>query len=123
MFDVRDVHSLQLENIFGFILNISTNFKLGFVSFPISRKHWIAVRQVDGTYYNFDSKLDTPQLIGDGTKLFDYLAQQVLMDDRQILVVVSTTVAQSGSWSNGRTNEAKSSDASSPVHSNGSSSY
>lgn len=31
---------------------------------PLRRKHWLAVRQLGGTYYNLDSKLRAPARIG-----------------------------------------------------------
>lgn len=60
----RDPSCLQLDYISGYILNVPSDYRLGFVLLPLKRRHWVAVRQVDGTYYNFDSKLETPLLIG-----------------------------------------------------------
>lgn len=31
---------------------------------PLRRRHWITIRQIQGNFYNLDSKLDSPQLIG-----------------------------------------------------------
>ncbi|KAM4036388.1 josephin-2-like [Anomaloglossus baeobatrachus] len=39
---------------------------LGFLSVPITRKHQIAVRQINGVYYNLDSKLKSPSRLGGG---------------------------------------------------------
>ncbi|KAG8320862.1 Josephin-1 [Homalodisca vitripennis] len=64
-FDKRkDPSCLQLDRISGFILNVPSDYRLGFVLLPLRRKHWVAIRQVAGTYYNLDSKLDSPVLIG-----------------------------------------------------------
>lgn len=60
----RDPSCLQLDYISGYILNVPSDYRLGFVLLPLRRRHWVAVRQVAGTYYNFDSKLETPLLIG-----------------------------------------------------------
>lgn len=54
----------DLANICGFILNVPSDYKLGFVMLPLRRRHWITIRQIQGNFYNLDSKLDTPQLIG-----------------------------------------------------------
>lgn len=54
----------MLSQILGFIINVPSNVSLGFMSLPLRRKHWIAVRQVNGTYYNLDSKLKAPACIG-----------------------------------------------------------
>jgi len=37
---------------------------VGWLSLPLKRKHWYAVRFIGDNYYNLDSKLDAPQLIG-----------------------------------------------------------
>lgn len=60
----RDPKCLNLDNILGFILNVPSDYKLGFVLLPLRRRHWVTIRQVHGTYYNLDSKLESPQLIG-----------------------------------------------------------
>lgn len=31
---------------------------------PLKRRHWIALKKIHGAFYNLDSKLDSPQLIG-----------------------------------------------------------
>ncbi|CAG2068042.1 unnamed protein product, partial [Timema podura] len=64
-FDKRkDPKCLNLANIFGFILNVPSDYKLGFVMLPLRRRHWVAIRDICGTYYNLDSKFQSPQLIG-----------------------------------------------------------
>lgn len=60
----RDPGCLDLSNICGFILNVPSDYKLGFVMLPLRRRHWITIRQIHGNFYNLDSKLDAPQLIG-----------------------------------------------------------
>lgn len=64
IFIYRDPKCLCLDNIEGFILNVPTEYKLGFVLLPLKRRHWIALKKIHGAFYNLDSKLDTPQLIG-----------------------------------------------------------
>uniref|UniRef100_A0A670J395 ubiquitinyl hydrolase 1 n=1 Tax=Podarcis muralis TaxID=64176 RepID=A0A670J395_PODMU len=60
----RPLEQLSLEGVLGFIINVPSNVCLGFLSLPVRRRHWIAVRQLDGTYYNLDSKLKGPAPIG-----------------------------------------------------------
>lgn len=61
----RDPSCLNLKNIMGFILNIPSDYKFGFITIPLRRRHWIALRLLDGLYYNLDSKLDMPTPIGE----------------------------------------------------------
>lgn len=60
----RPLEQLSLAGLVGFIVNVPSNVCLGFLSLPVRRRHWIAVRQLDGIYYNLDSKLKAPAPIG-----------------------------------------------------------
>ncbi|XP_074649250.1 josephin-1-like [Tubulanus polymorphus] len=98
-FDKRkDVSCLCLKNIHGFILNIPTEYKWGIFTFPIHRKHWIALRDISGVYYNLDSKLDSPELIGKPAELLSYLKEQLECQDKELLVIVSKEVEMNGTW-------------------------
>lgn len=50
-----------------------TDYKIGFVVLPLKRRHWIAIRKIDGLYWNLDSKLDSPQSIGDVRIFFIFI--------------------------------------------------
>ncbi|KAM6184291.1 josephin-1-like [Sarcoramphus papa] len=65
----RSLERLALGQILGFILNVPSHVSLGFVALPLRRKHWLAVRQLRGTYYNLDSKLRAPVPIGGEAEL------------------------------------------------------
>nr|CAG4645235.1 EOG090X0HOM [Leptodora kindtii] len=69
----RSPTEIDTDNIVGFILNISSNSKIGRFSLPFKSKHWIAVRRFGLVYYNLDSKLDEPFLIGPHNKLMEFL--------------------------------------------------
>lgn len=60
----RDPATLNLCNISGFILNIPSEYRFGWVLLPLRRRHWVAIKHIRGNYYNLDSKLERPQLIG-----------------------------------------------------------
>lgn len=98
-FDKRkDPACIDLSKIFGFILNIPSEMKFGFLQLPLNRKHWIAVREVEGNFYNLDSKLDRPSCLGKGQELLNYLQEQIRSKNREIFVVMSQDVEQSGIW-------------------------
>lgn len=65
----RTVQSLCVSKVQGFILNVPSRVSLGIVSLPLRRRHWLAVRQVNGQYYNLDSKLKSPVCIGGEAEL------------------------------------------------------
>ncbi|GBP66582.1 Josephin-1 [Eumeta japonica] len=98
-FDKRkDPGCLDLSNICGFILNVPSEYKFGFVMLPLRRRHWITVRQIQGQFYNLDSKLDIPQLIGRGSDLIAYLKEQLESKEKELFVVVSKEVEEKQTW-------------------------
>ncbi|XP_077295850.1 josephin domain containing [Arctopsyche grandis] len=98
-FDKRkDPGCLDLTNICGFILNVPSEYKLGFVMLPLRRRHWITLRQIHGNFYNLDSKLDSPVLIGRGSDLISYLKEQLHCKDKELFIVVSKEVEEKHSW-------------------------
>ncbi|XP_004921597.1 josephin-2 [Bombyx mandarina] len=98
-FDKRkDPGCLDLANICGFILNVPSDYKLGFVMLPLRRRHWITIRQIQGNFYNLDSKLDSPQLIGRSCDLIAYLKEQLDSKEKELFIVVSKEVEEKQLW-------------------------
>lgn len=71
----REPSTIDTTQILGFILNVPTDYKIGFVVLPLKRRHWIAIRKIDEQYWNLDSKLDSPQSIGN-VRIFCLIFQQ-----------------------------------------------
>ncbi|XP_043283133.1 josephin-2 [Venturia canescens] len=94
----RDPKCLSLDNIDGFILNVPTEYKLGFVLLPLKRRHWVALRKIHGAFYNLDSKLDSPQLIGKDDELLTYLRDQIESKEKELFLVVSREVESRQGW-------------------------
>uniref|UniRef100_A0A4W4FR50 Josephin-2 n=1 Tax=Electrophorus electricus TaxID=8005 RepID=A0A4W4FR50_ELEEL len=92
------LQSLYLEKVQGFILNVPSRVSLGIVSLPLRRRHWLAVRQVNGQYYNLDSKLKGPVCIGGETELRSFLKEQLSQDVAEMLLVVQREVEDDGTW-------------------------
>ena len=65
----RDVGSIAVANVTGYILNVPSNLRWGPLRLPLKRQHWIGVREVGGVYYNLDSKLRGPHPIGSADEL------------------------------------------------------
>lgn len=61
----RPLSQLALPQVLGLILNLPSPVSLGLLSLPLRRRHWVALRQVGGIYYNLDSKLQAPETLGD----------------------------------------------------------
>lgn len=94
----RNIKCLLPENIQGFILNTPSECKWGLLHFPFKRKHWIAVRKIEDIYYNLDSKLDSPEPIGDKESLFSFLHRELENGEKELLIVVSQDVECAGTW-------------------------
>ncbi|XP_077407573.1 josephin-1 [Vanacampus margaritifer] len=94
----RDVGSIELSNVTGFILNVPSNLRWGPLQLPLKRQHWIGVREVAGVYYNLDSKLRGPQPIGSPDELKKFLRQQLRGKNCELLLVVSEEVEARQTW-------------------------
>ncbi|KFB47985.1 AGAP005226-PA-like protein [Anopheles sinensis] len=93
-----DPSCIDTTKIVGFILNVPTNYKVGFVRLPIQRRHWIAVRQINKEYWNLDSKLDAPQCLGDEANMLQYLREQLQSNDKELFIVCTKEVEKSQQW-------------------------
>ncbi|XP_037074085.1 josephin-2-like [Pollicipes pollicipes] len=103
----RSVSDLVLAHIEGFILNLSTEYRIGPFTLPYSRRHWVALRRLrpaslppsePAVYYNLDSKLPAPQSIGSDSDLIQYLSEKLGSKDVELFVVVSQQAAADGVW-------------------------
>jgi josephin len=93
------VTTLLPENIFGYLVNIPSRLSLVSMSLPFPGKHWLAVRRIGDVYYDLDSKLAKPKIIG--KDVLEYLNEFLKRDDStQLLLVVTDDVADSRSWQN-----------------------
>lgn len=96
----RDPSCINLSNIIGFILNVPTEYKLGFLTLPLRRRHWISIRGLEGQFWNLDSKFDSPVLIGNDDKLYEYMRNQFSSNDKELFIVVSKEIEDDESWIN-----------------------
>ncbi|XP_038848209.1 josephin-1-like [Salvelinus namaycush] len=94
----RDVGSIALSNVTGFILNVPSNLRWGPLRLPLKRQHWIGVREVGGVYYNLDSKLRSPHTIGNPDELRKFLRYQLRGKNGELLLVVSEEVEVHQTW-------------------------
>ncbi|KAF6206401.1 hypothetical protein GE061_017634 [Apolygus lucorum] len=98
-FDKRKApECLELAHIKGFILNVPSDYRLGFVLLPLKKRHWVAIRRVSGIYYNLDSKLDAPHAIGQESDLMHYLREQLDSKEKELFIVVSREVDEKHLW-------------------------
>ena len=94
----RSPDSLVLENIFGFIFNITRNMRMCRVETPIKRRHWFAIREVGGNFYNLDSNLAEPSCIGGTKETMQFLTDHLDSPQSQLLIVLTRERVETSSW-------------------------
>ena len=96
----RTLSALEMDNIFGFILNVPNSYKaLGLIPLPgFSRKHWIALKKLEDGYYNLDSNLKVPLKFSDEQAFKDFIESELAAGGKELLVVVSKDVAETNAW-------------------------
>lgn len=85
----------------GFIVNVPTEYKFGMFILPFRRRHWIAIRKIDNAFWNLDSKLNSPECIGNDTVVIEYLRNQLKNNDMELFVVVDGDVDKKKQWMKG----------------------
>ena len=98
LFSCRKIECLNLQHIFGFVVNKPSNVNLVWLEVPIKRPHWFAVRKINDNYYNLDSKLSSPQCIGNEDKLCEFLRELLSLSAMQLFVIVEKSVAENSLW-------------------------
>ena len=94
----RNLSNLILSNIYGFIVNYPSKWQLGKFQLPSFGKHWVALREISGLYYDLDSKLDSPAVIGKEKEVMQYLASKIECVETQLFIIVTNDVVKSESW-------------------------
>ena len=100
-FDKRkSVETIDYEKVYGFILNVPSNYKVfGVVPLPYSNKHWLAIKHFSGLgYYNLDSNLSKPILIGGKGDLIKLLTAELSSSDKELLIVVPEEIEPTQLW-------------------------
>lgn len=94
----KDVSGIDLTQVKGVIINIPSDYNIGFVKMPFDFKHWYLIRDINGTFYNLDSKLDRPAELGDTSAVHRYIKEQLEKESTHVLLVMQPEVEQSGAW-------------------------
>ena len=92
--DVNEsLDSFEFKDCLGLLLNVTLP-RPYFDRLPLVRRwtkparHWLAIKSLDGEeYYDLDSKLSKPKLIGDRTKLIEYLSNLNRMETYMYMVI------------------------------------
>ena len=98
-FDKRkDPRSVKINVLEGCILNVPNNWKIGWVSLPMNRKHWIAFKKINGKWFNLDSKLKEPEIIGSDDDYYDFLSKNLKEGTKELFLVVKQSIQDDDSW-------------------------
>ncbi|KFD51808.1 hypothetical protein M513_07335 [Trichuris suis] len=108
----KNVDSVLTTDCIGFIVNVPSNWSLLGVPIPLwSNRHWVrtclsnvfkkfpafqyAIREIEGTYYNLDSKLSHAEAIGGRQQLLQFLSDLLQSGDVQLFTIVRRDSADS----------------------------
>lgn len=98
LFFFRSLEILELQQIFGFVVNKPSGVNLIGLEVPFKRPHWFAVRKINDSYYNLDSKLSSPHCIGSEEKVITFLTELLSSPNVQLFVIVGKNAAENGLW-------------------------
>lgn len=91
-------HVINLDNLIGCILNVPNDWRLGWLALPLNRRHWIALKNIAGVWYNLDSKINEPEAIGSKKECFEFLDNQLKGKDVELFLIVTKEVQESEGW-------------------------
>ena len=98
-FDKRkDPRIIKLDSIVGCILNVPNDWKVGWISLPFNRKHWIAFKKINNVWYNLDSKIKTPEEIGEDEEFYKYIQNELESGTKELFIVMTDDVCKDESW-------------------------
>ena len=93
----RDPSIISFDvSVVGFIMNVKSKMEIGFLTIPIDRNHWIAIRKVDSTFYNFDSKFSKPEAIGNEDDVKGFFRTKLQSGSSEQFIVTTATDANVG---------------------------
>ena len=79
-------------------MNVPNDWKVGWISLPFNRKHWIAYKKLEDSWYNLDSKIKKPELIGEDEEFYKFLDTQLSDGAKELFLVVTYEVSHTESW-------------------------
>jgi len=80
---------VPLRDVVGLVANLASS---GFMK-VFNGRHWIAIRNIDGTFYNLDSHLAEPRAFASEAALRAFLSEEVLAADGQLFLVMKPQAA------------------------------
>ena len=97
MLRYRSLEDIVFDKVFGLFLNtIGKVFGINFRLWPC--RHWSALRKLKDSYYNLDSKLKAPELIGNESDLKEFVKLKLSEQNTEVLLVVTAEVKETKSW-------------------------
>lgn len=84
----RSIWEIDLSTTFGFIINCRSSLNIGPFSLPSPQNHWFCAKQIDKAYYNLDSKLPSPELIGSSEEFLEFLGDWTRKPEVSLFLVL-----------------------------------
>eukprot|EP00002_Diphylleia_rotans_P036299 TRINITY_DN7984_c0_g1_i1.p1 TRINITY_DN7984_c0_g1~~TRINITY_DN7984_c0_g1_i1.p1 ORF type:complete len:185 (+),score=41.34 TRINITY_DN7984_c0_g1_i1:111-665(+) len=89
----KDLDSVDWDSAFGIMVNKLTSswMKLGL----FSDRHWFSIRRFDNTYWNLDSQLNAPAVIGTTQQLKDFITKE-RKSSAELEIIIVNRASKSG---------------------------
>lgn len=98
-FDKRkDPETIDTSKVVGFILNIPSKYEMaGLFTVPLlGKRHWVAIKEINGQFYNLDSKLREPDVLGNRVDAIAFLRKKLQEKDNELFIISELEAQENG---------------------------
>ena len=95
----RSPDDINIDNVYGILINTVSKWNIfGYKMSTKMFRHWYSIKKINSLYYNLDSQLKEPEVIGNDSELKSYLRSKVTEVKTELLLIVRQDVAEARSW-------------------------
>ena len=97
----RSPEEINIDKLYGILINTVGKWNAFGYQFSLKLfRHWFSIKKINDNYYNLDSQLKKPEVIGNEADVCSYLKSKLAENNTELLLVVDQQVAEDRSWEN-----------------------
>ena len=97
----RSPEEINIDKLYGILINTVGKWTAFGYQFSLKLfRHWFSIKKINDHYYNLDSQLKKPEVIGNEADVCCYLKSKLAENNTELLLVVDKQVAEDRSWEN-----------------------
>lgn len=97
----RSPEEINIDKLYGILINTVGKWNAFGYQFSLKLfRHWFSIKKINENYYNLDSQLKKPEVIGNEADVCCYLKSKLAENNTELLLVVEQQVAEDRSWEN-----------------------